>query len=369
MHRAAVLGGSGAYEPSAEEIRIVEQTIRKQLAPRKMRSWSLMAALVDPHLNVFRFMRQGDPRDIEYFSDDELAEQLEPAKWIRGPMITTPGVPLKLNGTQAEEYRLTGALVESFAQFKQCYDLGENDPMLVEPGWADFLVQALASPGVAVLLLVIGGAALYIELHAPGIGFGGFVATVCFLLFFWSRYLGGTADWLAISLFVMGMAFLLLEVFVIPGFGIFGLGGGAMVLASLILASQTFIWPRNEYQFDQLTQSLLTVAAAGVGVIVVATFLRRRLPRSRLFGHMMLEPPAGEEAETIRRREALVDLHELLGQQGTTTTQLTPGGKARFGERLADVMADGELIPRGTTVEVVDVRGSRVMVKEVEHGS
>ena len=65
------------------------------------------------------------------------------------------------------------------------------------------------------------------------------------------------------SLFLAGISCLLLEVFVLPGFGIFGLGGGAMVLASLILASQTFIWPRNEYQFDQLERSLLTIADRG----------------------------------------------------------------------------------------------------------
>ena len=83
---------------------------------------------------------------------------------------------------------------------------------------------------------------------------------------------------------------------------------------------------------------------------------------------MMLEPPAGEEAETIRRREALVDFHELVGSQGTTTTQLTPGGKARFGDLLVDVIADGEVIDRGATIEVVDVRGNRVLVKEVDSG-
>ena len=103
-----------------------------------------------------------------------------------------------------------------------------------------------------------------------------------------------------------------------------------------------------------MTQSLLTIAAAGIGVIVVAVLIRKRLPRSRLLGRMMLEPPAGEEAQEIRRREALVDFHELLGTQGTTTTQLTPGGKARFGDLLVDVIADGEVIGRGA-----DHRGGR----------
>jgi membrane-bound ClpP family serine protease len=363
MHPQAILGGSGAAEPSAEEIQLARDTIQKQLAPRKNRSWSLMAALIDPKLNVFRATRVGDPRDVEYFCDDELKEQ--PNKWERGAMITTPGIPLKLLGTQAEEYHLTTTLVESFAQFRQYYSL-EDDPMLVEPGWADFLIQALASPGVAVLLLVIGGAALYIELHAPGIGIGGFIGAICFLLFFWSRYLGGTADWLAISLFVAGMSCILLEVFVIPGFGIFGLGGGALVLASLILASQTFIWPRNEYQFTQLSYSLLTIAASGIGVIAVAVILRSYLPRAPLLNRMMLEPPVGEEAREIGRRETLVHHHDLVGRQGTTTTQLTPCGKARFGDRLIDVIADGEVIERGAMVEVVNVHGNRVLVKEVE---
>lgn len=357
----AILGGSGAYEPSAEEVARARDVIRKEIAPRKGRSWSLMAAMIDKNLSVFRATRLGN---TEYFCQEELDEQPDAGKWERGATIVTPGIPLKLTGLQADDYHLVNHLVESFPQFKQCYGL-ETDPMLVEPGWADFLIQALASPGVAVLLLIIGGAALYIELHVPGIGVGGFVAAICFLLFFWSRYLGGTAGWLEVSLFLAGISCLLLEVFVIPGFGIFGLGGGALVLASLILASQTFVFPRNEYQFEQLTHSLLMIAAAGFGMIVVGVILRHRLPRSPLFGNMMLEPPAGEEAETIRRREALVDLDDLRGATGTTTTQLTPGGKARFGDRLVDVMADGEVIDRGRLVEVVDVRGSRVLVKEV----
>jgi membrane-bound ClpP family serine protease len=304
---------------------------------------------------------------VEYFCDEELKEQAGPGKWEKGALISVPGIPLRLSGTQADDFHLANHVVESFAQFKQYYDL-ENDPTLVEPGWADFLIQALASPGVAVLLLLIGGAALYIELHSPGIGVGAFVAALCFLLFFWSRYLGGTAGWLEVSLFVAGVACILLEIFVIPGFGIFGLGGGALVLASLILASQTFVWPRNEYQFDQLERSLLTIATAGIGLIVVAVFLRRRLPRSPLLGRMMLEPPAGEEAETIRRREALVDRDDLRGQRGTATTQLTPGGKARFGDMLVDVIADGEVIERGAKIEVVKVQGNRVLVKEVTSG-
>jgi membrane-bound serine protease (ClpP class) len=364
MHSRATLGGPGARTLNAENIAAARELIHQSLAPRKGRSWSLPAALFDPNLAVYRCSRGGE---TEYFCEEELKEQPDADKWKKDMLVTTPGQPLALSGTAAEERRVANRVINSFPEFKRYYGL-ENDPTLVEPGWAETLIDALASPGVAVLLFLIGGAALYIELHTPGIGIGGFTAAVCFLLFFWSRYLGGTAGWLEVTLFLAGVSCLLLEIFVIPGFGIFGLGGGAMVLASLVLASQTFIWPSNQYQFDRLLNSLLSIAAAAVGLIIVAVLLRRRLPRSRLFGRMMLAPPEGEEAETIRRREALADFADLVGRRGTTATPLMPGGKARFGDLLVDVLADGEFIGRGAAIEVVEVRGSRVLVKEVASG-
>ena len=262
------------------------------------------------------------------------------------------------------DFRLANHTVENFSQFKELFGL-ENDPALVEPGWADFLIRAMASPGVAVLLLMIGAAAVYAELHTPGIGVGGFVAAVCFLLFFWSRFLGGTAGWLEVVLFLAGVGCLLLEVFVLPGFGIFGLGGGAMVIVSLILASQTFILPHNEYQMNQLQTSLTIVAGASLGTIVLAVLMNRWLPRAPILNRVMLAPPSDEEKERLTQSESLVDFRRLVGRQGVTTTRLVPSGKARFGDELVDVIASGELIEKNTAVRVVEVHGNRVMVEPV----
>lgn len=361
MHPQAVLGGPGAYEPTADEIDQARHFLSKQLAPRKGRSWSLMAAMIDPNLAVFSARKPGD---IEYFCTEELESQPDAAKWQKGQVITTPGVPLKLTGAQAKDYGLVNRIVDDFQQCKQFFGL-EDDPALLEPGWAHFAVDWLASPFMALVLLLIGGIGVYVEFHTPGTGVGAFVAFLCFLLFFWSRF-DGTAGWLEVSLFLAGVVCLLLEIFVIPGFGIFGLGGGLLILVSVVLASQTFVWPHNEWQVRQFQQSLLTVVGAGGGMMVAAFLLRHWLPRAPVLGHMLLTPPTAEEAETIRRREALVDLHDLMGQQGVTTTRLNPAGKARFGDRLVDVMADGESVDRNVPIEVIDVRGSRVLVREIK---
>ena len=364
MHPHAVLGGAGASEISPEQAKLTVKTLR-EVAKRKSRSWSLWGAMIDPNLEVFRWSHGGDE---EFFCTEELIEQPQAQQWQKGPRETTPGALFRPTGTQAVECHLAQRTVDDFSQFRQYYDL--KDPTLLEPSWADALVEFLGSPAAAAVLLMIGGIALYVEMHSPGIGIGGFVATICFALFFWSRYLGGTAGWLEITLFLAGITSLMLEIFVIPGFGIFGLGGGALILVSLVLASETTLFPKNEYQFAQFQRSLLSVTGAIVGIVVGAMLLRRWLPRTPGLSRMFLPPPSDEEADKIRRRETFGDVGDLVGARGATTTQLTPSGKARFGSRLLDVIAEGELIQRGTPVEIVEVRGNRVVVREVgEAGS
>ncbi|HYW80030.1 MAG TPA: hypothetical protein VE890_10665, partial [Thermoguttaceae bacterium] len=262
IHPSADLGGSGAHELTEAEIDYTRTAIQDENGPWGSRSQSLVTAIIDPKLGVFPYSPVDNPKAIHYLSEQEFERiaNANPAarKWQKGMAITRPGEPLLVDGNRAVQFGLANATVEHFDEFKRHYDL-QGDPTLVEPGWADFLIEALASPGVGALLLMIAFVAMYAELHAPGIGVGGFTAAICFLLYFWSHHLGGTAGWLEIVLFVAGVSCLLLEVFVLPGFGIFGLGGGLLVLASVILATQTFVVPHNAYQFAQLKRSLLSI--------------------------------------------------------------------------------------------------------------
>ena len=94
--------------------------------------------------------------------------------------------------------------------------------------------------------------------------------------------------------------------------------------------------------------------------------IRRFLPHTPYFNRMLLPPPEGEQLEEIQRKEALVAWGHLSGKRGITTTQLTPSGKARFGDEVVDVISDGDLIPKGAAVYVAEVLGSRVLVRTAE---
>lgn len=358
----AIFGGDGEHAFTEREIDTARRVIEQTISTAKSRSWSLPAAIVDPNLAVYRCSRPGE---VRFFSDEELKKQPADAKWVKGERVTQPGRVFETIGDQAKEFLLADDVVQNFGEFKQRYQL-ERDPTLLAPGWADELVQALASPWLSVLLLMVGFAAIWAELHAPGLGVAGFVAAVCFALFFWSRFLGGTAGWLEVTLFAAGIACVLLEVFVVPGVGIFGLGGGLMVIISLILASQTFVIPHNEYQFAEFQRSLFVLGGAIAGTIALAMVINRWLPKTPVLGRMVLEPPAAEEAARVSRNESLVHFEDLLGARGTTTTQLTPSGKALFGDRLVDVITEGDLIERGKPVVVAEVEGYRVLVRPAD---
>jgi membrane-bound ClpP family serine protease len=365
MHPDATLGGPGAFELPADQVRTTATSVA-EIARKKHHSPALAAAMVDSSQTVFRYTRQSDGY-VDFFTADDAENLADAGQWQQGEPITQPGKLLSLRGRDAEDAGLAHAVVNDFNQLKAEYGL-ENDPRLVEPGWADFLVNALNQPYVSLFLLFLGAVALYAELQAPGIGFGGLIAAMCFLLYFWSAFLGGTAGWLEVILFLAGIGCLVLEIFVLPGFGIFGLAGGLLVIVSLVLASQTFVLPRNEYQLAQLRNSLLMLTGAGFGTAVAVALIRRYLPHTPMFNRMLLQPPTHEEISAIAEREALAQLDHLLGGRGVTTTPLMPGGKAQFGEQLVDVLADGEFVDRGRTVEVIQVRGNRVLVRDCEQG-
>lgn len=358
----AVLGGEGAATIAAGQIEPLARGL-ESVASRKSLSKSLVAALVDPNVEVFTWTHSDG--HVDYFSAEEMAQQKDADQWRRGERITNPGAPLFINAEEAERYGMANDVVENFQEVRERFGL-ENDPTLVEPGWADFLIDALRKPGVAWLLLFIGIVGLYIELQAPGIGIGGLTAGICFLLFFWSNFLGGTAGWLEVLLFLAGLACLAMELMVLPGFGIFGLTGGMLMLASLILATQTFVIPHNSYQFAQLRNSLLMLVGAAFGVIAVAFAARRYLPHTPMLRHVVLAPPSDRERESIAQREALVSLDHLRGAEGAAETRLVPAGLARFGDELVDVVSDGDLIERGAPVVVVAVQGNRVVVRKAE---
>lgn len=352
MNETAVLGGEGAAIMDARQADAIEAAWQKIMQGNLKTLEALPLALVLPEYQVSRFVQQSTGR-TEYFSSSALLPRKDKASWKKQQDLA-PG-PLLVDGLQAEAYGLTDQPVTSFSDLAERYGLGD-DITRIEPGWADRLLDALASPGLAWLLLLVGGVGLYIEVQTPGLGFGGFIAMVAFIIYFWSQYLNGTSGWLEVMLFLAGVICLAAEIFVVPGIGILGLGGGLLIVASLVLASQSFVLPSNSYQVQQLQVSLLGILGAGVGVVAFGVVVRRWLPSTPVLRHVLLVPPDRDDQNEV------VSFEHLIGKTGVTVTRLAPAGKADIENHLHDVYADDMLIESGMAVQVTAVRSGRIIV-------
>ena len=280
----------------------------------------------------------------------------------------SPGAVLTVSADDAASFGL-GHVVKDSNELKDLYALSRTT-RVEGPGWVDWLVTVLTNPYVSWMLLFIGAVMLVVELKLPGIGLPAIISAVAFLLFFGSHYLSGTADQLEIILFLVGLVCIALEIFVFPGFGVFGMSGILLVLCSIVLASQTFIWPTQDYEYQELGHTLLQLTGVLLAAGGCTVVLARYFPSLPLFNRLILKP---EPWTTVEYDEALgrgqpdgyESLTFLIGETGRTTTPLRPTGKARFGSLLLDVTAGDRFVDPDSLIEVVDVQGPRVVVKKI----
>ncbi|MBM4000834.1 MAG: hypothetical protein FJ297_15065 [Planctomycetes bacterium] len=353
----ALVGGPGERHLSAVELEQLGEPL-KELAKSAQRDWSLYRAMLDPKFQVFECRKAGTG-ETRYFSRAERDAQIDPEQWTLGAAVATE------NGLSASDARKLGLVrfsAERVEEIPALYGLQEQTEVL-QAGWMITRIEQLAAQAwFSRTLLFVAFFAIISEASSPGIGVAGFISAISFLLYFWAQFLNGTCGWLEVLLFLGGFAFLMIELFVLPGFGVFGVGGAVMMIASIVLASQTFILPRNAYQLREMPKSMLAVGMAGMGGLAAIFLLQRYIHRTPWFRNMALPPPDLNDPD-LERRESLVDFAYLADKVGVATTLIAPSGKARFGDEIIDVITEGEVVAAAGRVRVVDVRGNRVLVR------
>jgi len=369
----AVIGDAGPifldeafmFQHAPEKIRSDLARKVRDLAAAKGRPPALAEAMVDDELVVYR-VKDRATGEIAFMTDAEIESSANPEGWEKvKPVLESRGDKfLEVNGRRAVELQLAQGNAASLRELKKIYEF-DGDPLVYEWSGLDTTVLVLNHGLITALLIIVGLVALFVEFSSPGIGVGGLVAGLCFALFFWSRFLGGTAEWLEFLLFAAGVIFLLVELFVLPGFGIAGLAGVLLIVSSLILASQSFLVPRSTQQFNALINSFLQVFGAGIAAIVACALIVRHFGKIPLLNRIALEPPEPATVAPLGPQHAATNTEGgplQIGDRGTARSTLRPAGQCRFGTRKVDVVADGAFIDAGTEVEVVDISSNRIMV-------
>lgn len=345
-----------------------------EIGTKKGRPPALLQAMADESLVVYQAVNR-QSGEVNFLSAEELQEKQ--AEWMKGEALpeTTNKTLLTVDGRKANRLRLALAPVDDLNELKSRLGLDSSAEIPVaQPTWVDWLVFELNRQEITTALFLLGLMFAYMELHF-NVGLFGIGSGVCFTLFFWSRFLGGTADFLELALFVLGVACLAVELFVLPGFGVFGISGILLVLFSLILASQTFIIPASKSELVVFARNFGTLLGSLTAMVVLAAFISRLLPKMPFFEHLVLTPPGDVPTSGPRLKPTVFEPdfsggtllardHSLIGQIGISMTSLRPAGKARIGDAQVDVISEGTFIPAGRAVEVTSVEGTIVVVRE-----
>jgi membrane-bound ClpP family serine protease len=352
----------------AESMRLKREAL-VELAQERGYPPLLFQATLDRDLVVYGALS----RDHTYQIITEAQKQHDDAlpadrqQWINKTRIPRrPGEFLKLDAKLAKDWGV--ALyndVESPEELYRRYNLPAG-VSVSRDDWLDRVAEFFREPVVNVLLIMIGIAGLILELKMPGLSLPGVIAAVCFVLFFWAHSFVGEFTMLAVLLFVLGLVLIGLEVFVMPGFGVTGVSGVVLLITSLVLVTLERM-PESTQDWINLGTTLVTFVSSLVAALAVAFTLAWYLPHIPYANRLILPPPAEEEAPDGESAgggppQAAA---ALLGAIGEAATPLRPAGKARFGDDFLDVISEGDYVNPGSRVQVVEIEGNRIVVKEV----
>lgn len=349
-----------------DDLRGLRDSIRT-ISDQKRRPSAIIESMFLPNTVVNEATQVADGKRW-FVTADEL--KLNPQVWQAGPAIeeTTTGRPAVFLGERAVTVKLAESVVNDFTEVQNLLGVDPRFPLQpLEATWVDALVFSLNQRGMVILLLVVGVASLYLEIHLMT-GVLWLVSAICFVLFFWSHFLGGTAGWLEVSLFLLGVALLSIELLVIPGFGFTGVTGILLIFASLVMALQSI--SGMGLMFDLTTTAYNTGYVAGsiVMVMIFGLAFSRFLPSIPFFNELVLTaPPADRLVNALPKdTDQSRDRQAWIGLRGTALTMLRPAGKASIGGASIDVVSEGNFIRPQAAIEVVDIDGTRIVVREVD---
>lgn len=228
-----------------------------------------------------------------------------------------------------------------------------------ESNWAENVVKFLNNPIVSSILIMIGIFGLIAEVKTPGWGVPGTAGLIALALFFGSSYILQLASTLDIILFIIGLMLIAAEIFVIPGFGVAGIGGILLILTSLFLS----LTPSGPFfNFEAIALAVIQLAGSLVAAFILVLILAKFLPKSRSFSKLILD-----EAEKVEKGfVSYPSEKELIGTEGIALTTLRPAGTAEINGRRIDVMTDSEYVQQGSKVVVVRAEGIKVVVRELK---
>ena len=341
MTRGATIGAATAVDLSGKKAsEKVISYMREEMAATaesRNRSTLIAQAMVDEEINFESLVIDGDTVSV----DDIQGSQ-------EGKLVT-------LTTEKALKYGIADDKADDFEDVLELLGLADAEVVDLRVNWSEKLVRFLTQPTVSSLLMTLGFLGLLFELQSPGWGIPGTVGLVCLALFFGSSLFTELATATELLIILLGVVLILVEIFLIPGFGVVGILGGFTIFAGLFL----MLIPAHPWPSD-LSSASWGLAIAIIGGIVGLFLIGRALIRTRFWQKITL--PTSQKSSAGYNTS--IGLENLVGMGGIAASDLRPSGWVTVGEEKLFVVTEGEFLSNGDPVKVLTVDGNRVVVRK-----
>ena len=308
-------------------------------AEKRGRSKEIARGMVDEELTFTHLVIGGDSikvDDIEGRKDGKL---------------------ISLTTEQALKYKIADGTAENMEALLDSLGYSSVQTIETTENWSEAIVRFLTNPVVASLLTTFGFLGILFELQSPGWGIPGFVGLACLILSLSASYIAQLATMSDMLFVLTGLALILLEVLVIPGFGIAGLGGIGLMIYGLYLLLLPDIPVGEEVLGQAMDGFLIGLVGAVIGVVLLA-----KLMIKTKFWEQLTAPDTQKKEDGYSNT---LGWESLQGETGNADTDLHPSGWVRVKDQRIFVVSEGEFIEEGKEIKILSVDGNRVLVREL----
>ncbi|RPG64449.1 MAG: nodulation protein NfeD [Flammeovirgaceae bacterium TMED290] len=293
-----------------------------------------------------------DPKIAEGMVDEDL--QVD--------SVSEEGKVITFSTSEAIKYGFCDAELNSVDEILLRQNVKDYEISNFKLSSSENIISLFLNPFVSgiLLLLIFGG--LYFELQTPGVGFPIIASITALLLYLIPYYLNGVAENWEIVLLFLGIILIAVEVFVIPGFGVFGLLGLFTSIGSLILIML------NNDLFDFTFVVSGDVVSASLAVLssifllgILILFGGIKLTDTDAFKKIALEETQDSRFGYVSNKYS----DEYIGKKGKAFTVLKPSGKVIIDEKLCDATSYDGFIEKNSKIKVVGNEGSALKVSKI----
>lgn len=297
--------------------------------------------------------------------DPDIAQAMvDPDVEIKG--VSEKGKVLTFTTSEAIENGFCNAEANDMDEVLKKADIQSYTIENQQESWIDKVISFLINPIVSGILImfIIGG--IYFEMQAPGIGFALLVSVVAALLYFAPHYLEGLAAHWEILVFIVGLGLLLLEIFVVPGFGVTGISGIILMVAALVLTMTFNIGFDFSFSAPELfiEYLFLVIAACFAGFLLSLWLGKKLITADTRYGSLALKTNMDTDKGFVAQD---MQLAQYVGKQGIASTLLRPVGKIEIDGEYLDATSEVGFIDKGEEIVVTRFENAQLFVKKVQN--